>query len=183
MSDNPLGSGLNKLDEILSVPDRFRRASALLHFARSLGVDLGKAKETDGHYNEEKLAVLIYDGLTSKKKVKKSNINFLAWGALVAVGLFLLLGTLPRVLVRLYEAEKDADRRDGRQYQGYDVQGNPVMEGGGQPVTYKMMEGVYEDYYDNGRVKYEYEYKDGRLIRKKKYDRNTGRVLFEESYP
>jgi len=171
---------MHRLEEILSSPDRIRRLDELIRLARSLKVDPGEA-QARGEYNEEKLVLLVYDVLRRRHKRRTVNLNFL-WGGLgVSISVFLLIGLLPGLAKRLIEEEKAEQLSQQKLMQGYDEEGNPILQGD-KPVMFSVMEGTYKEFDEKGLLKYENFYEEGYMVHQKEYDRR-GRVISEKSFP
>ena len=75
---------MDKLDELLLIPDEQKRQKALLEHARSLRLSIAKAKNVDGSLSEEKLAILIFDSQKNKRNSRYQNLGFLGIGIFLA---------------------------------------------------------------------------------------------------
>jgi hypothetical protein len=73
----------SKLEEIFAVEDGPGRLKGLLDYARSLRVNVLKAKRPDGQYSEHELAVLIFDAVQNKKGDHLARMGFLIAGAFI----------------------------------------------------------------------------------------------------
>lgn len=173
---------MDKLDALLSTVDRKERQQALLGYAKSLKIDSAQVRDTVGNINEEKLVILIFDAQKVRSKGKNSNNLFT--GAAVAVTAVLIgaIIFLPKWLAHLYEKSEMTEQNQGKVMQAFDKDGNPVVENN-QPVLYKLMDGVFRDYYDDGKVKYEYTYKEGELLERKSFDRDGQLLDVQKSSP
>jgi len=152
---------LTRLNEILAVDDRYNRGQQLLRYAQALGIKIDQIRLRDGGYNEEKLTVLIFDELKREERKGKSVFSWTAVGTAVAAGLLLMTLIVPGIIYRFYIKEKKKP-----------------------PAEYRLMDGVYEQYDDQGRVVYEYKYEHGRLISRKEFDRQgkaVGTDVFNHS--
>jgi ABC-type phosphate transport system permease subunit len=74
-----------KLETIFQIEDNQAREKALVAYAKSLRVNVLKAKKADGSYSENELAVLIFNVEQSRKNNKFQNI------AMLAVALFIMI--------------------------------------------------------------------------------------------
>lgn len=82
---------MKQLEELLAIPDRKERQQALLEYARTLKVDPQKARKEGGDLSEDRLTVLIYDALQSRKMAKFQVTGLLIGGALMLiVGLIMI---------------------------------------------------------------------------------------------
>lgn len=76
---------MSKLETIFQIEDNQAREKALVAYAKSLRVNVLKAKKADGSYSENELAVLIFNVEQSRKNNKFQNI------AMLAVALFVMI--------------------------------------------------------------------------------------------
>lgn len=76
---------MSKLETIFKIEDHQARQSSLVAYAKSLRVNVLKAKKADGSYSENELAVLIFNVEQSRKNNKFQNI------AMLAVALFIMI--------------------------------------------------------------------------------------------
>ncbi len=170
---------MTKLDQILNLPDKTVRRRELALLAASLGVSSGKALSGAKPVSEEMLVVQIYDALKAREKRLRHNIRFsLIAGGVCAAGVLIL------VLFRQSFADRAEIKRaqkefDQEVFEGYNKKGDTILEEESQqPVRFEAMEGVYEQYDDDGYLAYELEYVKGVLRKKKKFDR-SGKMVSE----
>ncbi len=172
---------MNKLDELLSIPNEEQRRAALIQYAKFLDVNPYEAVNHDGKLVEEKLVVMIHDGQLSQKKGQKSDRYLMYIAGTVFVVMFVIIIMTPRMMKYFYYDGEDPNKE--RAFKGLDQNGNVITEGGDKkPVLFKLMDGIYEEYYPSGAVKTESTYKDGNLLQKKTFDENgklTGVEHFE----
>lgn len=171
---------MNKLDELLSIVDRHQRQVALIKYAESLGVDYAQAKDSSGEYNEEKLAILVFDATRRTQRARRVNLRFYTVNVLAGIVVLAAIFLMPAVFRQVYRGEEGAGNPSDEVTQGFNKDGTPLMENG-QPVLFKRMNGEYQEF-DQGRLKYEYLYDNGRLVRKKEFD-TTGKVISIKEYP
>jgi hypothetical protein len=172
----------DKLDELLSIVDRQQRKVALIKYAESLGINYAKMQNKSGGYNEEKLAILIFDAQRRRKKLRLVNYRFYIVNLLIATLTFTLIVFLPKLFRHVFQEENE-DLRPSKPpvVQGFDKEGKPLVENG-QPVLFKMMDGEYQEFDDAGRLKYEFFYDQGTLLQKKEFGPN-GEVVAVKDYP
>ena len=84
---------MSKLESLFKIEDNQARQSALVTYAKSLRVNVLKAKKADGSYSENELAVLIFNVEQSRKNNKFQNI------AMLAVALFVMIILLAGIVV------------------------------------------------------------------------------------
>ncbi|MDP2654303.1 MAG: hypothetical protein Q8Q08_09755 [Candidatus Omnitrophota bacterium] len=171
---------MNKLGQILDIPNRTERKDQLASYARALGIALPLARESDGELNEEKLAILIYDAQKTQKKTTAVNLKIALVGAVAVAGITALFGTLPKLIIAFYEQEEREQLKEDKMVQLYDSAGKPFVEKD-QQVLYSLMEGVQKEYDEKRDVFYEFHYKAGQLVRKKELD-NRGRVISDQVF-
>ena len=145
---------MDKLDALLSIVERKERQQSLLGYAQSLQIDGTQVRDTAGNINEEKLVILIFDAQKAKLKGKSSNNLFTGIAVAVTAVLMGAIIFLPKWLARLYQKSEMTEQNQGKVMQAFDKDGDPIVENN-QPVLYKLMDGVFRDYYDDGKVKYE----------------------------
>lgn len=173
---------MNKLDALLSIVERKERQQALLEYAKAFKIDSTQVRDTVGNINEEKLAVLIFDAQKARLTSRNSNSRFTGIALVVTAILMMAIIFLPKWLAEVYEKDEMTAQSQGKVMQAFDKDGNPVVENN-QPVLYKLMDGVFHDYYEDGTVKYEYTYKEGQLMERKSYDRNGKLTDMQKSNP
>ncbi len=59
-----------RLDELLAVADKHGRQKAIADYARTLNVNVNKARKANGEFAEEELAILIFDAEKNRQKNK-----------------------------------------------------------------------------------------------------------------
>lgn len=171
-----------KLQELVGVPEKYKRKEALFRYARSLGVDPHKSINLDAEYCEEKLVLAIYDAEKIYLRNKKRDVTITLGGIGILLVMGLVLNFLPKIMRNAYNEESETQEKTAKNvYQGYDKNGKPMFDENKEPVLYGLMEGEYQQYYDDGSLKYEYSYKQGNLIRKKTYAPN-GKLIEDKFY-
>ena len=171
---------MNNLDQLLEIPDKDERQAKLVKYARSLGADPKEAHRA-GECNEERLVLLIYDTEQRLNTQRRWDIKLL-----IAAGIFLLavlvalIGIFPKFFVSLLKKPQDEEVQREKIMPAFDRQGRPILRDG-QPVVFKVMDGVYREYDEDAKVTYQYQYKSGNLISKKKLD-ERGKIISEENY-
>lgn len=171
---------MNRLEELLGILDRQERLQALAKYARSLGIDIEATRNKAKQYNEERLVVLIFDALKNKRSTKKQNTHFIAASLALLIAGGVLLSRLPYIMTALYEEERAAEVHDSKMMQGFDKDGQPVATEDGQPVLFKMMDGPYKDYDDNGKLRAIHYYENGAVVRIKKFNAQ-GQLISDEA--
>ncbi len=170
---------MKKLDLILSLPDKNVRYLELELLASSLGIHSKKKHSAKKPLSEEALVIGIYDALKERESQMRRTARF---SVLMAAGS--LIGFVILMQARqsfLEQKELKAAQKEFKQesFEGYNKKGETILEDETkQPVRFQAMEGVYEQYDDDGYLLYELEYADGLLRRKRKIDR-TGRIVSE----
>ena len=175
---------MSKLDELLSISDKEQRLSAMAQYARSLGVNIFEAEDRSGKLIEEKLTLLIYDAQQIHKKARVQNRYFASIGLAFLAIMLVIVSFMPRILNYVYLDSEGSREQKQKVYQGFDEKGKPVTENQAQntqPTLFKLMDGIYEEYYDNGTVKAESHYKNGALILKKEFD-ETGKLISVQEF-
>ena len=171
---------MNKLDVILNIIDKRKRQKALVNQVVSLGANPEEAKTRTGEYNEEKLVLLIYDAQKVRKSWRVLTLNFTGIWIVIGIVFFGFLGNLPKILTKIYENDRLMGKESEKLIQAYDKDGKVITQGSDkEPVTYELMEGIYETRDEKGRVIYQYLYDKGDLVRTRKYDKK-GNVVFEK---
>jgi len=80
---------MDRLSAIFDNPHSGTRKAELTNFARSLNINLSKAKNDKGGTDENKLAVLIFEELKTGRQKKQQRLILIALGLLLFI-----LGTL-----------------------------------------------------------------------------------------
>ena len=169
----------NKLEELLSIADLKERQSALLNYARFLGIEASQAQDFNGEFEEETLVMAIYDSLKSQKKKSALDKYILLGGACFLISILLLILKLPQILKSAYQGDNKV--QTGKLFRGFDEGGKPVVDQKAQPVLFELMDGIYDEYDPKGYIKYQYQYKQGELLMKKEFN-PKGEVTKEENY-
>jgi hypothetical protein len=89
---------MSQLDEIFFMEDPARRQRALVEYARSLKVNIIKAKKDNGELDENVLAVMIYDALELNKSSKRQNAGLIIGGIFLLVVLGIIIYLAKRLL-------------------------------------------------------------------------------------
>ena len=74
---------MRRLEEIFKIEDEHKRQKMLVKYAKSLKINVFKAKKLNGEYSENELAVLIYNTEQSNKLAKSQMLGILIAGLLV----------------------------------------------------------------------------------------------------
>ncbi len=174
---------MNKIEELLSIIDKRERHTALVAFAKKLGVDCAEARDRDksGEFIEEKLVLLIYDALQQSTVVKKKEVKVLAGVIALAVVISAMVSLGTKMLVQIYKDAKNNELREEEVVQGYDKAGKPLKQDG-QPVLFKKMSGEFQKFYNNGHLHFDYTYKNGKLLKLIEYSKR-GEVIRREYFP
>lgn len=176
---------MSKLDELLSIPNKEQRLSALTEHARSLGINVFEAEDRSGRLIEEKLALLIYDAQKSRKIARGQDKYFVWVGLLTLTVMMAIVSFMPRIINYIY-TDIEGKPEQKKVYQGFDDKGKSVTENPAQevqPVLFKLMDGIYEEYYDDGKIKTELHYKNGALTLKKEFDESGNVTSTQEFNP
>lgn len=160
---------MSKLDELLAIPNEEQRRAALIQYAKFLALNPYEAVNHDGKLVEEKLVVMIHDGQLSQKKDKTGDRYFVTIVGTVFVVLLIIIIATPRLMKYFYYDGQDPNKQ--KAFKAFDQSGQVVSDGvDKKPVLFKLMDGIYEEYYPSGAVKVEYLYKDGNLLHKKTFN-------------
>ncbi len=171
---------MDKLEELLSICDREQRVQALMRYARSLGIDITQARNSRGTYSEERLALLIFDACHNLKTERHSNVRFLSSVVLVGSMLLALMLVMPQVARIVMRDQPLTPQAPPKTFQAYDASGRPVSESG-QPVLFELMDGAYQQFDKEGRLQYEFLYKDGNLISRREFNKR-GEIIRERLF-
>lgn len=172
---------MDKIEEFLSIIDRNQRLVAMIKYAESLGVNCSEAKNPMGEYNEEKLAILIYDAQLKQKKDRQFNKRFYIIILLIGFSVFSMIIFIPKLFQQFFSSNQGRNKKDDNIVQGYDKDGKPLTEDG-QPVLFKRLDGEYQEYDDKGKLKYEEVYRNGQLFKRREFDAK-GAVISVIDYP
>ena len=172
---------MTKLSELLEIVDRWERQRALVDYAQVLGVNYNQAKNHLGELSEEKLVLMIYDAQARKRTYYSRDLKVLVIVFSVGVVMMFLITLLPRLITGMVEDEKLKQEASQPTMQGYDEKGKILRDDNDEPVKFKMMDGEYEEYSDEGWLKYEYVYDRGKMIKRKEYDR-SGTLISEKPF-
>ena len=160
---------MKELDALLAIADLNKRQSALVQYAKALGLNPRLAAGENGELNEEKLIIMIYDALQEQRTERKKDVNFVGIGIFYLVVMIAIMAVLPRI-IKMFGETKEAELNvESQSYVGVDSKGKPVEEGK-EAAYYKLMDGLYEEYYDDGTLHYEYKYVNGKLVRQKEFN-------------
>jgi len=169
---------VRKLDLILNLPDKKVRLRELELLASSLGMRLDKIYSA-GRISEEALVIHIYDALKAREQRASRALRFsliICGGCLAGL---LILFQARQMIFRQRELDIAQKEYDQKAFTGQDGQGETITEGSSKrAVRFTEMEGVYDQFDDDGHLLYQLEYKDGLLRRKRKFDRE-GRIITE----
>jgi hypothetical protein len=99
----------SKLEQIFALEDAAQRVPALVEYARSLKVNVLKARKENGDYSEDQLAVLIYDVEQRKKDVRAANVG------LVIVAVFIFLVIAAGIVLTYYMVSSSAKKGETKQ--------------------------------------------------------------------
>jgi hypothetical protein len=75
----------SKLEFLFKIADKAKRQNAFVAYARQLEVDISLARKPDGEYDEDKLAVCIYDVEQKGRRMRLKNVGLLVGAILFAV--------------------------------------------------------------------------------------------------
>jgi len=171
---------MNQLDQLLNIPDPQRRIESLIKYARSLGIDPIQAQNSRGQYNEEKLAILIFDTTHNIRLDKRKNWHFASGAFVFAVTCITLTLMLPRLAQIATDDSMSVKSSPPKTYKAYDQQGQAVRQDQ-QPVLFELMEGTYQQFDADGHLKYEMDYVDGELVRRREYAPD-GRLIVDRTF-
>jgi len=87
-----------KLEELFRIEDKAARQKAFVAYARSLRINYLRAKKTDGEYDENELAVLIYTAQETKSVNRLKNSVFLIIGIFLFGAILLAIFFMVRLL-------------------------------------------------------------------------------------
>ncbi len=169
-----------ELDQLLNIPDPRQRIEALLQQARTLGINPIQAQNSRGKYSEEKLVLLIFDATHNIRRNQRKNVHFASGVFVVAIVILSLMLLLPRMAQFILSDDLSVQPDPPKTYKAYDEKGRPVTQEQ-QPVLFELMEGTYQQFDDNGRLKYEMDYVAGELVRKREFAPD-GSLLKERTY-
>lgn len=80
---------MSHLEEIFQNPDEIKRLSELVEYAKSIKINVLKAKKDDGTYSEDELAVLIFDVESAREQSRRLNVAF--WISALIISFFLII--------------------------------------------------------------------------------------------
>lgn len=166
------GRSMNKLEELLFIPDAEERHKALVTYAKSLNADPLKARDHHGEYSEEKLAILIFDAYHKRQKSRVYDVSFFMMGILVGAGLIASIRTFPQLTSVFQEAE-NMTALEGNVAQGYDGEGLPIITG----ELSALHDPIYMEYGEHNTLLREYYYKDGEIIELDKDDEQENMII------
>jgi len=159
---------MDSLDHLLNIPEPSQRISALIAHARSLGIDPIQAQDARGQYSEEKLVIMIFDATHNIRQDEKNNFHFASSAFVVAVIVMALMILMPRFGRMIADPNTSINPDPPKTFKAYDARGRTVTEEQ-QPVLFELMEGTYQQYDKEGRLKYELDYVAGELVRRREY--------------
>lgn len=159
------------IEKILSVSDSDVRRRKLRDAAAELGVLEDLIKRTAGQYDEQQLVVAVFDGMIARQRDKVKNRRFIIFTSVGFAAAIFFVVFLPRAAVRYIRFIKAKSENRSKAYKGFDEKGKLVEDEKGQPVLFHDMEGYYDEYYDDGTLRFEYLYSGGKIVEQKEYDR------------
>ena len=86
----------------------------------------------------------------------------------------------PKIATSIYNSDSRINPPPAKTMRAYDAEGKPIVENG-QTVLFEYMDGVYQEFDDNGNLKYEYLYKKGELLRKTQFD-DRGKIISVQTF-
>jgi ABC-type phosphate transport system permease subunit len=89
---------MSRLDEIFLIENSAERQKALIDYARSLQINVIRAKRDDGDLDENTLAVMIYDALESNKCNTRQNTGLIIGTIFVLIVLGIIIYLAKRLL-------------------------------------------------------------------------------------
>jgi len=165
-----------RLDNILTIPDKERRLQELKKCAEDVGVFHALEKQYGDQYSEQQLVIAIYDGYMAIKDDSRKSRRFIFYVAAGLAAAVFLLFFVPKALVNYLKLLQDRQEKLLKAYKGYDEEGELVKDEQGRPVLFHDMEGYYEEYYNDGTLHYDYLYSEGKVVEKKEYNKK-GEVI------
>lgn len=159
----------NPLEKFLAIIDKKDRLNQLTKYAKSLKVNCAETQTSNiDEINEEKLVILIYDAQNKRKKSVKTTIFYSSVTAFLAVSFSLIILFSPNFFSHFIDkAYKDEiEVRPKKSVIMYDKNGRP-LSGTKKPVVIEVMDGMYNDYDENGKIKSISYYRNGELIKRK----------------
>jgi len=172
---------MTKLAELLEIVDRWERQRALVDYAQALGVNYNQAKNHLGELIEEKLVLMIFDAMANKKTYQSKDLKVLVIVLGIGVVVMFMIASVPRLITGLAEDEKLKEQARQKSMKCYDEKGQVLMDSNEQPVKFKMMHGEYEEFSEEGWLKYEYVYDNGKMIKRIEYNR-AGIQISEKTF-
>lgn len=171
---------LRDLERILNIPDLNLRRKELCDVARSLGMLPSTNPSAEG-LSEHKIVLAIYDGLVQKKQQAQKNRKFFYIAFPVVALILFLIAVVPHSTIQYFRYLGAKHQKREKSFQGVDENGQVVRDEKGQPVLFRQMEGVYDEYYDDGALHFTYFYKEGKIREMTELDR-AGNVLVHILY-
>jgi len=171
---------MDRLNTLLNIPDPRQRIEALIAYARSLGIDPIQAQNSRCQYSEEKLALLIFDATHNIQLDKKRDFYFASGAFIVAIMFVTLMFLMPRFSRIVTDDSMSVKPPPPKTFKAYDSRGQAVREEQ-QPVLFELMEGTYQQLDEEGRLKYEMDYVEGELVRRREYSPD-GELIGERTY-
>lgn len=169
-------NSLMDLEKILAIANPDVRLSALKNAAMDLGVldELHQGHEKT--INEQQLVLAIYDGLVARGKDAQKTRRFIILTAAGFLAAMLIIIVAPHAIVRYVRYIRARYHDRSPVYKGFEEDGSLVKDDKGQPVLFRDMEGYYDEFYDDGKIHFQYLYSAGKIIEQTEYDRK-GRVI------
>lgn len=172
---------ISDIEALLAVPDKGRRINAL----KQAAVEIGALEPFDPHtgrLNEQQLVIALYDGLIIKKQEGRRNRKFIILTVCGFTAAVMLAVLIPQASIRQVRLIRARHENRTAAYQGFDEHGELLRDEEGRPVLFRDMEGLYDEYYDDGKIHFEYRYSGGKIVEQKEYDRRgnlTAHLVFD----
>ena len=86
------------LESILKIADKAERQKALMEYAKTMHVNVRKAKNMKNELSEDELIVLIYDAQKSQKTALFKNVALVIGAIIISLAIMLLVSLVKKVL-------------------------------------------------------------------------------------
>lgn len=169
---------MTSIEDILTIADRLERQSALAGLARSLGLDQFSAKLDGDRYNEEKLVLMIFDALQERTRGRRKDVQSIRMGVLIGIFVLLFIFFVSRKEEFIYQDRSElSPARRGLA----DSKAKASQMKNSDAASPATLDGIYTENDGNGQLLYEYFYRNGQLIWRKRFD-SQGKVVAEDKF-